>query len=327
MGLSKYAWNFHTCFWGEYENAYPHNGRDINACKIETFLIIPDMLYKSYGQINVLPGSYSIHTVKGRDVDALTLESENNGKKNEDRKRTEKKKMEKWYKPGGLMIKWQWFFEKTHRVSREVVVEHIESSPRFSMFFLIFSLLFVMSFSLFSQDIYNQFFDAKKTSYITFKILSIFVVSIAILFIYVLINLTNYAFHEIRAPDEIASYIYYSCLLVLISFIPSSIFLWENIENKFFTIFESIEYPAATIIILICSYVLIYRLTPWRIKKKFKRKYSSALLPIGALAVFALVIALASNYGVRGFLISWAYLCATSIALLELREIFSMQSH
>ncbi len=362
MGLSKYAWNFHTSLWGEYENAYPHSGRNINSSEeVQTFLIVPDALYKSFGQINVLPGAYSIHIVKNKDVDSLSLERSTNT--SEEEEKTEKEKIGKWYKVGSLLIDWQ--FGKTHRMSREVIVEHIESFPRLSMLFLIFSLLFLMSICTFSEDIYERFFaktsediceelftqipkDVDKelfteileniceglfaetshgTSYTTFRVFLIFIVSTAILFIYMLINLRNYAFHEIKAPDEIASYIYYSCLLVVISFIPSSIFLSEGIENEFFTIFESIEYPATIIIILICSYVLMYRLTPWRIKKEFKKIYVLALLPIAALAVFALAVALASNYGIERFFISWAYLCAISVALLELREIFSLQSH
>jgi hypothetical protein len=320
MGLSKYAWNFHTCLWGEHENAYPHGGRNVNPCEeIQTFLILPEILYKSFGQINVLPGAYSIHTVKNRDVDSLSLEPpETPG---EEKGKSEKKEVREWYKAGGFMINWR--FEKTHRMSREVIVEHIESFPRLSMLFLICSLLSVMSICLFSEDIHREFFDG--TTYTTFRILSIFVVSIVILFIYILINLKNYAFHEIRAPDEIASYIYYSCLLVLVSFIPSSIFLWGEAEKAFFEIFRSREYLAIAII-LICAYVLIYTLTPWKTKKKFRMRYVLALLPVLALAMVAFAVTLASNYTIREFSVSWAYLCATSVAILELRELLSMSS-
>ena len=312
LGLSKYAWNFHTCLWGEYENAYPYEARRINFSEeIQAMLIIPDKLYTSFGQVNVLPGAYSIHLIKGKDVDSLALEP------NKEDVKSEKEEIKKWYKAGSFMINWE--FRKTHRVSREVIVEHNESFPRLSMGFIVLSLLFSLSMCIFSEDIYRKLFieiigkSSTEFPYFQFKILLIFFVSFIILSFFVYVNFVNYAFHEINIPTEIGSYVFdliLSTIASFLSFIPLvpviSFGLLEWIEkiDGIPLVFISI------IIILMCSYILARK----RIEeKKPKKKYSLGFLPIiGSFFISIFALSMFSMLTFQNLFLLWAYLCSVS---------------
>ena len=319
LGLSKYAWNFHTCLWGEYENAYPHRGRDVNSSEeIQVMLIVPDKLYKSFGQINALPGPYSIHIVKSKDVDSLALDPPGDTSKIKERI-SELDILEDWYKVGSLMINWE--FRKTQHVSREVVVEHIESFPRLPMVFLLFSLLSVISFFNFLNDLCVSI--PLEMSCVRFKFLWTFMIAFLILTVYIFINLYNYAFHEIKIHYETAHYIHDFNLSIIVS-IPSLIpfatvisFDWIDIIRV--KIGGPLLIVGCAAFILVCFYVLAFRKITQKEETKPRRRYILDSLPIlGSLLIALFALFLVSSFNIQNIFLLWAYLSSIStLAVLK----------
>ena len=283
-------------------------------------MIIPDKLYTSFGQINFLPGAYSIHLVESKDTDSLALDPPKRAS-NETETMSEKEEIRKWYKAGSLMINWE--FRETHRVSREPIVEHIESFPRLSMLFLLFSLLSAGSFFSFLDNIYKRIYDVVGTesqpeiSFLKFGLLLILITVSIILVIYVIINLKNYAFHEIKTPAEMAFYLYNFCLSTIISMFM--VFPLARVLADFLFMIEEKPwyYPSigSFIIILMCSFTLVYKKTPWVRERKFKKGYLLGSLPIfGSLLIAAGTFFW--GFSLQDIFVLWAILSTISTAVV-----------
>lgn len=311
LGLSGYYWDFQICpyFWGQ-DSAYQYFGENINTVyEMKTFFYIPISLYKSFDLINTFPGANT--TPVGIFQYSKPLICNANGKKSTE--------LEEIGKEPKLAIKWD--FGMMDHKQMKIRIAQGENFSRFSMLFSLFSLFLTISFFFFFDEIYNWI--NPSLTYISFKILYVFLFSLGMITIYVLTAIKDCAYFEMKNPEEPAFHLtrlFFSISLSFISIFPLT-FIISSVKSNLICDMGEIPVAGSLIILLVCSFVLIYRKTPWVETKKFKREYLLGILPIiGPLFMVITLLSLVSELDFSNIFSLWAY-----FSIISTLAIFKLQ--
>jgi hypothetical protein len=203
LGLSQFAWRFHFKVWSMMENLEPIESLLTKSSEEgQMFLVIPRILFKSYGQIVAHPGEEAMHVMTIKDKNTFLL-SENSEEQAEERR----ERTEYWFEEGAVAISWE--HGQTGSMSREAVVEHRQAYPKVWTLLTVFFLVSVLLMIPLQQEFFpcHQEIPGPQEEFlplIEFYCLESFFyqgcIFLIILFIlcYCTTNIHNYSFYELR---------------------------------------------------------------------------------------------------------------------------------
>ncbi|KYK33003.1 MAG: hypothetical protein AYK18_15190 [Theionarchaea archaeon DG-70] len=237
--------------------------------KAQTFIIIPRKMIKSISRVSCIPGSDKFHEMTDNDI-ATFCKFERNRKNIE--------RIKRWVEPGSLSLMWE--TSDTLKISRKIVLGHLDAYPRSASILLFSFLVLLCSIYLFSSS--------QKLKAILTPSLFIFVI------LFLFISAINYSFHNIR-QSQISRGLYETGGIVLVYFLITfglygPVFLKSLPE-------EGTPIPALIPDVLAISWIpmllitsFIFIFVSWRKEKKYYSPQDSRLTPLIIIIFHFIVI-------------------------------------
>ena len=185
VGISRFAWRFQFRMWGQKEHAFPGEA-DLGSCQeAQTYVIIPEIFFKSKGHLSLSPGGDQMHIIGRSDIPVYTKSLE--GEK--------KEKDSTWMKPGSCGISWGGA-RNIMSISRDICVEHPEAFPRALTVLFLIQFWAALAFGIGTIWYRGESFTSGDlvAPGIFFLILSIIS--------YFWVNIKNYSFYELNFPGS-----------------------------------------------------------------------------------------------------------------------------
>jgi hypothetical protein len=356
LGWSRFAWKFHFKVWSMTEDLEPvkalsaqteeHESQEVyftnQVDEIQMFLMIPKELVESHGQIVAHPGGDAVHITTRRDRNTFLISEEDQkvrdriseeDQKVRDRISEEDQKVRdrivEWVEEGSMTISWG--YGQTGSMSREAIVEHRRAHPKAWTSLIFATLIAMMAIDFLPRNFICPMIDlcsSKPQSVQWLTMLPTIVIPVLFVSGYIIINIYNFSFYELR-KKTLANYLRDFSLVLVGSTVAMFISIPVFIQlNETITLSENLILFAVVIIIIV--YILSASEELREIRERKVRIKETERIPhlifrfvvqiIGTSIVVLLWTRLANLE--MNFLIPLSYVYATVIGLPLTRHLF-----
>jgi len=249
LGWSQFAWRFHFKVWSMTEDLEPiepisSKTTFVNSTGgVQMFLVIPEGLIKSPGQIVSHPGEGAMHIMTVRDKNTFLISGET---ENMEEKKKWEKRVREWVEEKAMAIAWE--HGQTASMSRESIVEHRQAYPRVWAVLTFVTLSFILGMNIFpkARTIYPQI------------MFLIYMAPFLFILAYFIMNMYNFSFYELRRKTTAKFLMEFlvismlsSLIMIFISVFVIKPFIKNILDVESLTVFPAIIIFATSVLSII----------------------------------------------------------------------------